>query len=67
MSEKEFLTLADVAKLLRVSKPTVSKAVREQGLPALRLGERVLRFSRADVDQWIEVQKGARRRGSSAA
>ena len=66
MKEKEFLTLADVAKLLAVSKPTVTKAVREQGLPALRIGERVLRFSRADVDAWIATQKGGRR-GSSAA
>lgn len=66
MSEKEFLTLADVAKLLRVSKPTVSKAVRDRGLPALRLGERTLRFSRADVDAWVAAQKGARNGGRAA-
>ena len=60
MSAPDYLTLADVAKLLRVSKPTVKRAVEKQGLPALRLGERVWRFSRVDVEAWIaERTKGA--------
>lgn len=53
MTPQDFLTLADVAKPLRVSKPTVKRAVEKQGLPALRLGERVWRFSRVDVEAWI--------------
>jgi excisionase family DNA binding protein len=61
----EFLTLSDVAKLLRVSKPTVKKCVATQGLPALRLGERVWRFSRVDVEAWMKA-KGVTL-GSSAA
>jgi excisionase family DNA binding protein len=56
VSKHEFLTLGDVAKLLRVSKPTVRKAVAEQGLPAVRLGERVYRFARVDVDAWLAEQ-----------
>lgn len=59
MSDNEFLTIADVAKLLRVSKPTVRRAVQKQGLPALRLGDRVWRFKRADVEEWIDKKKGA--------
>lgn len=55
----EFLTMEEVATMLRVSKPTVRRAVLKQGLPALRLGERVWRFKRADVEAWIEQQKGA--------
>jgi excisionase family DNA binding protein len=55
----DFLTIEEVAKLLRVSKPTVRRAVAEQGLPALKLGDRVWRFSRADVEAWVEKQKGA--------
>ena len=58
MTDAEYLTLADVAKLLRVSKPTVRRAVEKQGLPALRLGERVWRFSRVDVLAWIQRTKG---------
>jgi excisionase family DNA binding protein len=56
MSKPEYLTIADVAALLRVSKPTVRKAIAEQGLPAVRLGERVYRFARADVDTWLAEQ-----------
>lgn len=59
MTDQEFLTISDVAKLLRVSKPTVKRAVERQGLPALRLGDRVWRFKRADVEAWIERTKGA--------
>lgn len=59
MAEAEYLTLEDVATMLRVSKPTVKRAVAKQGLPALRLGTRVWRFKRADVEAWIERTKGA--------
>lgn len=52
----EYLTVAEVAALLRVSKPTVLAAVRKQGLPAVRLG-RVFRFARVDVEAWLEKQK----------
>jgi excisionase family DNA binding protein len=58
VSEPDYLTIADVARLLRVSKPTVKRAVEKQGLPALRLGERVWRFARVDVEAWIERTKG---------
>ncbi len=55
----EYLTLDEVAEMLRVSKPTVKRVVREQGLPALKLGDRVWRFKRADVEAWVERTKGA--------
>lgn len=64
--EPEFLTVGDVARLLRVSRPTVAKAVREQGLPAIRVSSRVLRFARVDVERWIREQKGGRNGGSAA-
>lgn len=60
--QNEYLTTAEVAALLRVSKPTVVKAVAKQGLPAVKLG-RVLRFARVDVDTWLEEQKRGRQEG----
>ncbi len=59
MTDNEYLTIEDVAKLLRVSKPTVRRAVQKQGLPALRLGERVWRFKRADGEEGMDKTKGA--------
>jgi excisionase family DNA binding protein len=68
-SEPDFLTVADVAKLLRVSKPTVMRAVEAQGLPVIRLGARVVRFARTDIEAWLEHQakkKGGGRGGRAA-
>lgn len=61
----DYLTTEDVAKMLRVSKPTVRKAVEQQGLPAIRLG-RVVRFERQAVEAWLaEQQKGSHGRRSA--
>jgi len=61
----DFLTVAEVAALLRVSRPSVVAAVKRQGLPAVRLG-RVWRFARVDVEAWIEKQKEAGHGGRAA-
>jgi excisionase family DNA binding protein len=59
----EFMTIAEVAALLKCSKPTVMRAVNEAGLPAFRLGPRTVRFSRAEVEAW--AQKRGPRKGTS--
>jgi predicted DNA-binding transcriptional regulator AlpA len=48
------LTAADVAKVLGVR----PKRVYELGIPAVRISERSLRWSRGDVAQWISERKG---------
>ncbi|MGC4088431.1 MAG: helix-turn-helix domain-containing protein [Polyangiaceae bacterium] len=55
-AEFEYLDSAMVAKLLRVTKPTVVAMVKRQGLPGLPVGKQ-WRFRRADVLAWIERQK----------
>ncbi len=65
ITEAEYLTVAQVAELLNVSKPTVMVAHRKQGLPALRIG-RVFRFARVDVEAWIAKQKEAGHGGRAA-
>lgn len=62
----EVLTLEEVAALLRVSLPTVRKVVREQGLPAMKLGAQ-WRFRREDVDAWIKKQTEAAGNGRRSA
>lgn len=49
--EKELLTLSDVSVLLNLSRKTISKYVREEGLPHSPHG-RVNRFDRAAVLAW---------------
>lgn len=64
-ADQEYLTTADVAKLLRVSTPTVRKAIRTQGLPCVWVGK-APRIPRADFEAWVDKQKGAGRGRRSA-
>jgi excisionase family DNA binding protein len=56
MTEPKYLKPSDVAALLSVSKPTVMKMVKE-GMPVLRLGERVYRFEQTEVLTWMKNRK----------
>jgi len=55
MPEHELLTTAEVAKLFRIGRAAISKAVKENRLPAVRLfgGRSQLRFRRADIERMI--------------
>lgn len=52
----ELLTIGEVAELLRVKESWVRDATRRGAIPSLRFG-RLRRYSRADLDAWIERQK----------
>jgi excisionase family DNA binding protein len=52
----EVMTRADVAKLLQVHPNVVGRYIREQGLPAARLGGE-WRFLRADIIAWLAARK----------
>jgi excisionase family DNA binding protein len=57
------LTANEAARLLRVPRSTLYELVRSRGLPHIRIGERGLRFTRSDLDEWIaENTYGTRRR-----
>ena len=57
------LTTDEAARLLRVTRSTLYELVRSRGLPHVRIGERGLRFTRSDLDEWIaENTYGTRRR-----
>jgi excisionase family DNA binding protein len=57
-----YLTPAELAELLSVSKPTAMKLARTQGLPMVQLGPRVYRFERAAVEAWLEARRVAQQR-----
>lgn len=52
ISEVKFLTVAEVAALMRVSKMTVYRLVHNGDLPAVRVG-RSFRVSEDDVHEYI--------------
>ncbi len=52
LSESKFLTIAEVAAMMRVSKMTVYRLVHNGELPALRVG-RSFRVLEKDVDEYL--------------
>ena len=51
-SESKFLTVAEVAGMMRVSKMTVYRLVHNGDLPAVRVG-RSFRVLESDVDEYL--------------
>jgi excisionase family DNA binding protein len=56
MSNEEILKLKDVAALLKVGEKTVYSMAQTGELPAFKVRGQ-WRFSRKDIDAWIERQK----------
>jgi excisionase family DNA binding protein len=50
---EEFLTVAEVAELLKLNQQTVRNWIDQGSLPALRVGRRV-RIRRSDLEQMLE-------------
>jgi excisionase family DNA binding protein len=51
-----YLAPSEVADLLGVSHDTVLRAVARGELPAIRLGARLVRIARTDVDAWLAAR-----------
>lgn len=63
-NNKDVMTADEVAEVLRVSRPTVLKMVREgRAARSFRVGKKVL-FRRADVLEWIERSAAADENGT---
>ncbi|TNE92530.1 MAG: DNA-binding protein [Deltaproteobacteria bacterium] len=55
----ELLTAEEVAQILRVKTRTVYDLVRNHELPALRLGDRCLRFRPSAIEAWLDARQQA--------
>lgn len=51
----QFLTATEVAEMARVAKSTVFRWVETGDLEAVRLGAKVIRFRRSDVERFLAV------------
>ena len=58
------LAAEEVAELLAVNTGFVYALVRRGELPAVRLGERYVRFREQTLERWIREQETSRPRGS---
>lgn len=50
IKETEFLTVPEVAKLLRLSKATIYRLIKEGNLKAVRFSQRSTRIKRSEID-----------------
>lgn len=62
----EFLTIAEVASLLKLSERTIYRLAASGGLPGFKPGGGTWRFRRADIDAWADGQV-ARQRDANCA
>jgi len=51
--ERPFLTPQEVSRLLHVSVQTVRRWIKDEKLPAYKVGPRMWRISVADLDEWL--------------
>jgi excisionase family DNA binding protein len=63
-SVPELLTVKQVAGILQVHEQTVWRYLREGTLPSVRLGRRVVRIARNDLDAFIASRRTVARSGS---
>lgn len=54
------LDAREAAKLLHVPRSTLYELVRSRGLPHVRIGQRGVRFTRTDLERWVD-ENSARR------
>lgn len=50
----EIMTIDEVAKYLKVTKKTIYYLIYQKSLPTVKLGSRLLRFRKSDIDNWLE-------------
>lgn len=53
MDEHELMTYAEVAKALHMKLGTLYAMVAQARIPHVRLGRRLVRFSRREIDAWL--------------
>jgi len=53
---EELLTLEELAKYLKISKPTLYKMVEKGKIPALKVANQ-WRFKKEDINRWLEKQR----------
>jgi excisionase family DNA binding protein len=53
---EELLTINELSRFLKISKPTLYKMVEKGKIPALKIANQ-WRFKKEDINAWIEKQR----------
>ena len=57
--DDELLSVADMTRILKMSKATVQRWCRQRMLPAVKIGK-AYRIRRGDLNEWYEQKLGER-------
>jgi excisionase family DNA binding protein len=58
LSAEQYLSVPEISKLLGVSEKTVRGWVYKKILKPVKLGPRLIRFKKEDIELWISQSKG---------
>jgi excisionase family DNA binding protein len=53
---QDLITLKELSKYLKISKPTLYKMVEKGKIPALKIANQ-WRFKKEDIDRWVEQHR----------
>ena len=54
MSDASLMTIKDVAAYLKFSAASIYRMAQRGDIPAFRIGTRIWRFKKEDLDQWLQ-------------
>jgi excisionase family DNA binding protein len=57
--EDELMTYAEVGKMTGIKLGTLYAKVKDKKIPHVRLGKRMVRFRRAEIQQWLKAHSVA--------
>ena len=60
---EELITLEELSRYLKISKPTLYKMVERGKIPALKIASQ-WRFKKEDINGWVEKQRKNKAKGS---
>ncbi len=63
VEEKAYLTPGEAAELLAVSRKTIQRRIADGTIPTVRLGAKLVRIRRADLDRALSAPPMRRRPG----
>ena len=57
MSDASLMTIKDVAAYLKFSTASIYRMAQRGGIPAFRIGTRIWRFRKDEIDQWLQQKQ----------
>lgn len=55
-NQADLYTVEEAADILKVTKPTIYRLIKEKGLPVAQFGERMTRIPKKALEDWVQEQ-----------